>query len=226
MSKREFEELVAAGEDVHSMLQKDSSSMELLNEYKDTWLSKGEIEKLDNEWKGDDVRMLPPEVVETMVGKVFESTPGGGWQAGWGLLSVGWPGGDDLLPPDGLHRGERRRQLDAAGADPSLPHAPRYQRVLQGAVVAAADGSAHLPGHRHPHRGLHGRGGDPRLLRQGPGEDGGAERAATTGAGAWASFLGDVGDQPFRVASWTGHARKYGFNTPEQWRELARLDRP
>ena len=70
------------------MLSTESGTMEMLQEYRDSSSTKC-TGRIPPEWQNDKLRMVPPEVVETMVGKVFESAPGGASQATLGLLSVG-----------------------------------------------------------------------------------------------------------------------------------------
>ena len=40
-----------------------------------------------------------------------------------------------------------------------------------------------------------------------------------------AEKLGEVADQPYRVSVWIAHAKKYGYNTPEEWRKLLDSER-
>ena len=60
-----------------------------------------------------------------------------------------------------------------------------------------------------------GRGGAARLLRQGAdGLGAGGAGVPPQVAARWAGFLGDIADQPFRVASWTGHAPQVRLQRP------------
>jgi hypothetical protein len=46
------------------------------------------------------------------------------------------------------------------------------------------------------------------------------ERRIASGSAKAANALGDVADEPFRVAAWIGYAKRYDFDTPDEWREL------
>jgi hypothetical protein len=40
-----------------------------------------------------------------------------------------------------------------------------------------------------------------------------------------AEKLGELADQPYRVSVWIAHAKKYGYNTPDEWRSLLDSER-
>jgi hypothetical protein len=40
-----------------------------------------------------------------------------------------------------------------------------------------------------------------------------------------AEKLGELADQPYRVSVWIAHAKKYGYNTPDEWRDLLDSER-
>lgn len=40
-----------------------------------------------------------------------------------------------------------------------------------------------------------------------------------------AEKLGELADQPYRVSVWIAHAKGYGYNTPDEWRELLNSER-
>ena len=219
-SQREIDEMLAAGEDVDSLLDTEAGTLKMLEEYKNAWMRKSENGDVPGEWDSDKLRMLPPEVVETMIGKVFEATPGGFLQSVGGLLSVAGRVATIFSHPIGY----LQANAVANGMLLALTQPTRAPRAImeffktpmslrrtdptlyEDITVQTGDvqTEAGLPGF---------------YVKEQTGTEY-AERVATAGAKKWASFLGDLADQPFRVASWTGHARKEGYTTPEQWRDL------
>jgi hypothetical protein len=52
-----------------------------------------------------------------------------------------------------------------------------------------------------------------------------AERRLNKISQGSAEKLGEVADQPYRVSVWIAHAKKYGYNTPDEWRDLINSER-
>ena len=228
MSQSEIDELLASGQDFDSMLESEAGTMKMLEEYRDSWLAKEEGGQPPPKWDEDNLRMLPPEVVETMVGKVFESTPGGFPQSLGGLVSTAGRVATIFSHPIGyIHANVAANAMLLAITNPA-----RLGRAALESVPAPIMTFLRTPvslRSKHPalYEDITVQTGDVKAeagipsfyVKEQTGMER-VERAATQTTRGWAGFLGNVADQPFRVASWTGHARKYGYTTPEQWRAL------
>ena len=226
MSEKQIDELLASGEDFDSLLKTEEGTIKMLEEYRDSWLQKEEGGKPPKEWDSDKLRMVPPEVVETLIGKVFESTPGGSVQSLAGLVALSARTATIFAKPIGyIHANVAANGMLLALTNPTrAPRAimeflklpvslrARNPKLYEDITVQTGDIKAEA--------GLQDFyvGAQSGLER--------TERVATEYGRAWASFLGDFADQPFRVASWTGHARKYGFNDEAGWHELIHSDDP
>ena len=177
-SPKERDELLASGEDFDSMLQTEGGTVKMLEEYRDSFLSKkGETKTSLDGWVADgtsidDLRMLPQDVVETLVGKVFESQPGGFWASAFGMLSTAGRVATIFSHPMGYIQAN----VAANGILLMMTNPSRAPRAVmeffgRGHSVRASNPQPLRRGDQPDRRRAGGR-GDPHLLRQVADQDG------------------------------------------------------
>ena len=222
MSDEQIDELLASGEDFDAQISSESGVIKSLKEYRDNFLYESEHGDVPGDWtkNKDKMRMVPPEIVEKMVGRVFKEAPNGRFAATTAMAALmarfatiyahvpGYIGANvaantvmlAATKPSSLARG----LLMFSKVAPSLrsSHPELYERI----AVETGDALAQA--------------GLPDFYIKEQNRFQALERKGTAFSQRWATGLGDIADQPFRVASWVGEARREGFTNPEDWERL------
>ena len=175
-------------------------------------------------WVSDtaNVRTVPAAVAKTRLGDVFTSPP-----KGWGHALAGGANAMARLAAIYLPWGGTRYVVRNAAQNAVL-------LALTQPTALARIGRAHAKYKRdHPedyHR-IMAEGGTilgtalPEFNTRPQGRIQEAERYINERTQASGSFLGKFADNPFRWASWTKHAERYGFHGPDGYNRLLRDDR-
>jgi hypothetical protein len=193
-------------------------SPETFGEWVKSWLYRGE--EIRPEWIKDveNVRAVPERVVRTMLEDVFKDAPRGSFMSILGTLNALGRAVTIYLPYGGVRYVSRNTPQNAIllaltrptaflnlrrattglrRSDPEL-----YQAIkVEAGTVPASAGLPELPGRKRS-----------KAQR--------VEATVTTASRKVANALGEVSDEPWRVSSWIGYARAYGFKKPADWRRL------
>lgn len=191
----------------------------------DDWIyvsGHGEAPKWTRDLKN--VRVIPEGVASTMLPEVFGAQVHGPVQASIGVLNAAARATTIYTPFFGARyivRNTPQNMILLALTQPkafgklnqSIYLLRRSDPDLYGRIkveVGDVPASAGLPDLIGPERG--------RIQR--------FERRAVEGSRRWAGALGEVSDEPWRVASWMQYADDLGFKGPAKWRELMTSDDP
>jgi hypothetical protein len=190
----------------------------------DTWLYRGHGP--EPEWLADvaNVRAVPEGVVRTLLSDVFASAPRGSLASIFGALNALARATTLYLPLGGARYVARNTPQNMIMLAMTQPRAflqlrkstvtlRRREPDVYAAIkaetgtVPAAAGLPELAGMRRN-----------RIQR--------TEQALTQGSRRIAGALGEVSDEPWRVASWLAYAKAYGFGSKDARRRLLTSDDP
>jgi hypothetical protein len=197
---------------------------ETFQQWLGTWLYRGEGP--EPEWLADveNVRVVPEGVVRTLLADVFRSAPRGSVAAIFGSLNALARAATIYLPYGGVRyvlRNTPQNMILLALTQPKAflnlrqsvwalrrEHPDIYDAVkVEAGTVPAAAGLPELAGRRY---GLAQR----------------AEERMTAASRRIAGGLGELSDEPWRVASWLAYGKAYGFSKPADLRRLLDSDEP
>jgi len=179
------------------------------------------------EWASDEenVRWVPEEYVTTRFGEVFEQRPRGGMWSALGLMNslqrttgiygrpISYVGGNVPFNVMALMASMPVSTLRNAGKTFRLMRGSDEQRALYRAI-ASETGETRASG------------GLPDFYVQAQNRLQGAEQKATQAQRAAADVLSKAADSPWRVTAFLNNARKRGFRTDDQLRDLIREGGP
>lgn len=206
---------------------KEELSPEFIKGQQEVWL--WEPGKTKPEWLLDvpNVRLVPRNLVRTRMADVFPSPPQGlpaNVAAVWGTLNSLARFATIYTPYGGLRyvaRNTPQNMILLALSNPAAfkniaestwrlrkvdPELYNRIKVEAGTVPAAA--------------------GLPELAGRRIGAFQKAEKGTTYGARKVASWLGEISDEPWRVAAWLHYAKKADFKTRADWKRLIESDDP
>ena len=184
-------------------------------------------------WVGnyENVRWIEPEKVTTLIQQVFPSAPRGRGAAALGSVNAMTRMSQIYLRPIRYITGNLPANVViAAFTHPSA--LGRSLRPLAASIRNAAGdfgkGPAELArNYPHLYERIKGEGGDimagaglPDFYTQANNLFQGAERRLNRWSGEMTDRLGEVADEPFRVAVWQTWAKQYGFHTPADYERL------
>ena len=184
-------------------------------------------------WVGDyrNVRWIEPEKVTSLVEQVFPSAPRGKGAATMGILNATSRMAQIYLRPIRYITGNLPANviLQALTHPASLPRAIRpLAASIRNAAGEFGRGPAELA---RTHPGLYdaikveagdvqAQAGLPEFYSAANNAFQSSERRLNRWSSELADRLGEVSDQPFRVAVWQSWAKRYGFKTPDDWQRL------
>jgi len=190
----------------------------------DSWLYRGQGPQ--PEWLADldNVRAVPEGVARSLLADVFSSAPRGSIASIFGTLNALARAVTIYTPFLGARyvaRNTPQNMILLAMTRPSaflnlrqaVTRIRRSDRELYDAIrveagtVPAAAGLPELAGRKQA------------LAQK-------VEERAVTASRSFANVLGEVTDEPWRVSSWLGYAKAYGFSKPSEWRRLMTSDDP
>jgi hypothetical protein len=190
----------------------------------DTWLYRGHGP--EPEWLVDldNVRAVPEGVARTLLSDVFASAPRGSVASIFGSLNALARATTIYLPYGGARYVARNTPQNMILLAMTQPRA--FLRLRRSIVTLRRDEPDVFEAIKAEAGTIPAAAGLPELAGRRQSRAQRLEGAMTEGSRRIAGVLGEVTDEPWRVASWLEYARAYGFDTPSERRRLLESDAP